>query len=148
METPDLAENAINTVVSNMNLIGPANHSIPENMGLTINMEIFSQQLDLALQKYENHGILHKDISGKIAEKRGDPSLSSPVDSIAPCDQVLVTPCVLTQDHTLVDDLNAYGIDSQNSLPFATWKRVPRKATSNQEPHYKKNISTKRSVAT
>ena len=151
METPDLAENAINTVVTNMNLIGSANHSIPENMGHTINKEIFSQQLldiDLALQKYESHGILHEDISSKTTEKRGDPSLSSPVDSNAPRDQVLVTPRVLTQDHTSVDDLTAYGINSQNPLPFATWKRVPRKATANQEPHYKNNISTKRSIAT
>ena len=128
METPDLAENAINTAVTDMNLIGSANHSIPKNMGHTINKEIFSQQLldiDLALRKYENHGILHEDISGMTAEKRGGPSLSSPTILSAPRDQVIVTPRVLTQDPTLVDDLNAYGVDSQNPLPLATWKRVP-----------------------
>ena len=42
--------------------MGSETHTILDTTGLTINKEIFSQQLldiDLALQKYENHGILH-----------------------------------------------------------------------------------------
>ena len=88
-------------------------------MDLTINKEIFLQQLleiDLALMKYENQGILHEKSLGTLASTLGEEVLVEGDGVIEACDPVLLDPAAAAYCLAFVDITNLSKEGSKNPI--------------------------------